>query len=392
MKQNRIYESRIIFLVIPVMLFVLVIITGCDLFKGNKNETYKVGALFAITGPASWLGEPEKNTVEMIEKEINAQGGINGHPLKIIVKDTAGEKSKTIMAVNKLILKDEVLAIVGPSRSGSTMAIIPIVEKHRVPMVSCAAAEKIINPVSKWVFKTPQNDSDAVKRIYEKTREMGITSIAIISDTTAFGKSGKEQLEKFAPEMGITIVANEIYNPEDTDMTAQLLKIKTSNAQAIVNWSIVPAQTLVIRKKAQLGITLPLFQSHGFGNVKYARVAGESADGVIFPGSRLLAVDTLPENHPQKKVLTEYKKAYEEKFRSEVSTFGGHAYDALHLIIEALRKVGPDNDKIRTYIENKKNFIGTGGVFNFSPEDHVGLKKDAFEMLTVNDGYFTVLK
>lgn len=351
-------------------------------------EPYKIGAVFAITGPAAWLGEPERNTVKMIEEQINAQGGINGRQIEIIIEDTVGEEAKAVMAVQKLISKDNVLAIVGPTRSGTTMAVIPIVEKAQVPLISCAAAEAIVNPVRKWVFKTPQKDSDAAIRIFEKMKEMNISKIAIITSTEGFGMEGRKQLTQIAPKMGITIVADETYGPKDTDMTAQLTKIKGTEAQAIVNWSIVPGQATIIKNKKQLGMKMPLFQSHGFGNIKYAATAGDAAEGVLFPAGRLLVVDSLPDSHPQKALLAQYKKDYEAKFNTDVSTFGGHAYDALNMVIGALKAVGPDRAKIRDYIENTKNFVGTGGIFNYSPEDHTGLTKDAFEMIMVKQGKF----
>ncbi len=352
--------------------------------------TYKVGALLSVTGPAAWLGTPERNTVRMIEEEINEAGGINGHLLEVIVEDTVGDATKTVTAAKKLISKDEVLAIVGPSRSGTTMAVIPIVEEAEIPLISCAAAEAIVVPVKRWVFKTPQKDSDAAIRIYEYMKEQGISKIAIITGTTGFGDQGRGQLKKFASEFDITIVVDETYGPEDTDMTAQLTKIKASEAEALVNWSIVAGQVIVAKNMRQLAMEIPLFQSHGFGNVKYAQTAGEAGEGIIFPCGRLLAVDTLAEDHPQKEVLTRYKEEYEAKYNEDVSTFGGHAWDALYLVIEALEEVGPDRGKIRDYIENKKGFVGTGGVFNFSPEDHNGLDKYAFEMLAVKDGKFVV--
>ena len=352
--------------------------------------TYKVGALLSVTGPAAWLGTPERNTVRMIEEEINEAGGINGHPLEVIIEDTVGDATKTVTAAKKLISKDEVLAIVGPSRSGTTMAVIPIVEEAEIPLISCAAAEAIVVPVKRWVFKTPQKDSDAAIRIYEYMKEQGISKIAIITGTTGFGDQGRRQLKKFASEFDITIVVDETYGPEDTDMTAQLTKIKASEAEALVNWSIVAGQVIVAKNMRQLGMEIPLFQSHGFGNVKYAQTAGEAGEGIIFPCGRLLAVDSLLVGHPQKEVLTRYKEEYEAKYNEDVSTFGGHAWDALYLVIEALEEVGPDRGKIRDYIENKKGFVGTGGVFNFSPEDHNGLDKHAFEMLAVKDGKFVV--
>ncbi len=368
----------------------MLLIQGLAFAATAEKEPYKVGALFAITGGASWLGEPERNTVRMIEEQINMGGGINGHPLEIIIEDTVGDATRAVTAIKKLINKDNVLAIIGPSRSGTTMAIIPIVEEAEVPLISCAAAEAIVIPVKRWVFKTPQKDSDAAIRIYEYMKGKGISKIAIITGTTGFGDQGRQQLKKFAPEFDITIVVDETYGPADTDMTAQLTKVKASEAEALVNWSIVAGQVIVAKNMRQLGMEIPLFQSHGFGNIKYAQTAGEAGEGIVFPSGRLLAVSSLPDSHPQKELLLRYRWEYETKYNEDVSTFGGHAWDALQLVIEALREVGPDRGKIRDYIENKKGFVGTGGVFNFSPEDHNGLDKYAFEMLAVKDRAFVV--
>jgi len=365
----------------------------CMILSGTAlaAEPIKIGAVFAVTGKASWLGEPERNTVKMIEAEVNAAGGINGRLIEVIVEDTAGVEPNTINAVKKLINKDNVVAIIGPSRSGTTMAVKPIVEESAIPLVSCAAAAAIVDPLAKWVFKTPQKDSDAVIRIYEHAKANGVTKIAIITGTTGFGAAGRTQLLKYAPKMGMEIVADETYGPADTNMEAQLTKIKATDAQAIVNWSIVPAQVIVAKNMSQLGINIQLYQSHGFGNVKFAEACGEAGDGIIFPAGRLLVVDTLDDANAQKALLTKYKAGYEAKYKDEVSTFGGHAHDALWLVINAIKAVGTDKDKIRDYIENTKGFVGTGGVFNMSPEDHCGLQKDAFEMITVKDGKFVAL-
>lgn len=375
-------------LFIGMFIFVL---TGTGISQAEKKEPYKVGAIFAITGGASFLGEPERNTARMLEEMINAQGGINGHPLELIIEDTAGDEAKAVNAVKKLIYRDNVLAIIGPSRSGVTMAVIPIVEKEKVPLVSCAAAEAIVSPVKKWVFKTPQKDSDAARKIYEYMVEHGISRVAIITGTTGFGDQGRKRLKGLAPEYGINIVADETYGPADTDMTAQLTRIRGTEAQAIVNWSIVPAQSIVAKNMRQLGMNIPLFQSHGFGNIKYVEAAGEAAEGIIFPAGRLLAVESLPDDHPQKEILAWYKGMYEEKFNEDVSTFGGHAWDALWLVVNALEETGPRREAMRENIEYTKKFVGTGGIFNFSPEDHNGLTKDAFELLTVEEGRFVVL-
>jgi branched-chain amino acid transport system substrate-binding protein len=395
--------------VILVLMAALVVMIGCG---GKEKAPYKIGAVFAITGPASWLGEPEANTAKMIAEEINAAGGINGHPLQLIVEDTAGEEAKTVNAVNRLITVENVAAIIGPSRSGTSLAVVSIVEEKEVPLISCAAAEAIVTDPEtgkerKWTFKTPQKDSHAAIRIFEHMKSKGYTNVALISGTTGFGAQGRTQLQRYAGEMGFTIVADETYGPGDTDMTAQLTNIKGKDAQALVNWSIVAAQSIVPQNMKQLGMTTQLYQSHGFGNVQYAQAAGAAGDGLIFPAGRLLVAEDLPDGHVQKDVLVKYKTDYETKFNDDVSTFGGHAYDAMQLVIKALRESSSEADKkakgdedltqvlrpmVRDAIENTKGFVGTGGVFNFSPDDHTGLTKEAFEMLTVKDMKFALLK
>jgi branched-chain amino acid transport system substrate-binding protein len=371
--------------IIVCCLFVSLIASGAF-----AAEPYRIGAIFAVTGPASWLGEPQRNTVKMLEEQINARGGINGRKIEVIVEDNQGEEARTVLAFKKLVDRNKVAAVIGPSRSGSVMAIKPLAERAKVALISCAAAEAIVKPVNPWVFKTAQNDADAARKIFERARAMGIERMAIMSSTDAFGTAGREQLKTIAPVYGISIVADETYGPKDTDMTAQLTKIKGTKAQAIINWSIVPAQTTVLRNRSQLNITIPFFQSHGFGNINYARSAGAAADGVLFPQGRILAVDTVADNHPQKKVIAHYKKDYEELFKTDVSAFGGYAWDALMLVVDAITAVGDDRAKIREHIENRTNFVGVSGVFNFSPDNHVGLGQESFEMLTVKDANFIV--
>lgn len=371
---------------------VLFLLSAVSVYAAQKKP-YKVGCVFAITGGASWLGGPERNTAEMIAKQINEAGGINGHKLELYIEDTQGDNTRAVNAVKKLIKKDHVCAIIGPSRSGTSMAVIPIVQQAKIPMVSCAAAESIISPVSerKWVFKTAQNDSDAVRRIYEDMNKKGISKVGIITGTTGFGAAGREQLKSLADKYNIKIVADETYNPTDTDMTAQLIRIKNAGAQAVINWSIVPAQSIVPKNMHELKMTIPLYQSHGFGNIKYVEAAGAAANGIIFPGGRLLAADTVPADNPQKDVLMKYKKEYEETYKEPASTFGGHAYDALSVVVKALKKVGNKPAKIRKAIENT-NYVGITGVFHFTKTNHSGMDKNAFDMLTVKDGKFVVLK
>ncbi|MCK5154492.1 MAG: ABC transporter substrate-binding protein [Spirochaetales bacterium] len=363
-------------------------------FAGGKSEegTIKIGAIFAVTGGASFLGAPEAKTAEMVVEEINANGGVNGMQIELIIKDSAANPEKAISFAKQLIEEDQVVAIIGPSTSGETMQIKDLCESYKVPLVSAGAAEAIVNPVAGYVFKTPQKDSYVAKWIFSTMQTMGIKRIGVVAANTGFGNAGKGQLEKYASDFGIEIAIAETYDKAATDLTALLTKLKAQNIEAVVNWSIVPAQSIVPKNMKQLGMDVPLFQSHGFGNIKYVEAAGEAAEGIIFPAGRLLVAEKLPEGHPQKENLVAYKTAYEAKYGEDVSTFGGHAYDAIMLVIEAVKSAGSlDRTDIRDALEAISGFPGTGGIFSFSATDHNGLGMDSLEMLTVKNGQFDFL-
>ncbi len=358
-----------------------------------KAETIKIGAILAVTGPASFLGGPEARTLEMLVEEVNAKGGIDGNKVELIIKDSGASPEKAISFAKQLIEEEKVFAIIGPSTSGETMKIKNIAEEGKTILLSCAAAQVIVNPVAKYVFKTPQKDSDAVRKIYGAMKDKGISKIAVLAGNTGFGKAGKGQLTEIAPEYGIEIVEAEVYDSKATDLSAVVSKLMANKAiEAVVNWSIVPAQGILAKNMRQAGWEVPLYQSHGFGNIKYVKAGGAAAEGIIFPAGRLLAPELLEDGHPQKALLIEYTKAYESKYNEPVSTFGGHAYDAFKILSAAISKAGPDPEKARDAIENLKNFPGTGGIFSFSPEDHNGLDIDAFAMWTVKDGQFVPYK
>jgi branched-chain amino acid transport system substrate-binding protein len=355
------------------------------------SEPVKIGALLSVTGPASFLGAPEARTLEMLVEEANAKGGVAGRKIELLVKDTGGSPEKALSFAKQLIDEERVFAIIGPSTSGETMAVKPVAEESGTLLLSCAAAEAIVNPLARWVFKTPQKDSHAIVRIFQQMKKMGVSRIGVLSSNTGFGKAGKDQIAKIAPEHGITILVDEVYDKAATDLTAEVTKLKAAGVQAVLNWSIEPAQSIVIKNVRQIGLAVPIFQSHGFGNIQYVKAAGAAAEGVIFPAGRILVAEKLSEKHPQKSVLLAYQKAYESRYKEDVSTFGGHAWDAFHLLANAMRTAGADRAKVRDALEATSGFVGTAGVFNLSSTDHNGLGLDAFEMLVVKGGEFAVL-
>lgn len=354
------------------------------------GEPYVIGAMFAITGDASSLGIPERNTAQMLEKMINGSGGIDGRPLKIVIEDTKGENTEALNSAKRLIERDNVLAIVGPSRTGTTLAVVDYMEKAEVPLVSCAAGVPIVEPVKKWTFKTPQTDRMAVEKIVEYLKAKNFTRVASLSDNTGFGKSGLREIQKLMPEAAIKVVAIEEYGPKDTSMETQLTKIRGTKAQAVVCWGTPPGPAIVAKNMRQLAMDIPLICSHGVANETFIKIAGDSANGVVLPAGRLIVVDQIPADHPQASVLEEYAQRYHSEFGKPADTFGGHAWDAIQLVADALRAVGADRAAVRDRIENTQGFVGTGGVFNFSPEEHNGLTKDAFVMVQIVDGKWRI--
>jgi len=357
--------------------------------EAQAAEPYKIGAVFSITGPASFLGEPEKKTAEMIMEEVNKKGGINGHPVELVVYDDESDATKCNLAVKKLIKKDEVPVIIGPSTSGNSMAVVGVAEEAKIPLISCAASHKIVTPIESrnWIFKVAGSDSHVVEKLFDYMKKKSIEKIAVMSPSDGFGASGREEILRLAPLSGMTVVADERYGPQDTDLTAQLTKIRSAQPQAIINWSTGPTQILAVKNWRDLGMdSIPLYQSHGFGSRKNIQLAGPASEGVLLALARVNVGPLLPENDAQKKVIMEYTKAYEERFKEPISSFGGHAWDSMQLALAALQSVGPNAAKIRDFIENTRGFIGQHGIFNLSAQDHNGLSKDDLVMVVVKNG------
>ena len=385
-------KVRRIQLLTMLLLAVALAWSGCAK-KEEPKAPYKIGGIFAITGRASFLGEPERNSMELLAEQINAQGGVNGHPIELIIYDTEGDATKALLNANKLIEKDNVLAIVGPSLSGTTLAVVPIAEKAQVPLISCAASVKITTPVRKWVFKTPQTDVMAVTKVYEYMQGQGIQKIAILTIGNAFGSSGRQQLLQQASDYGYKIVADERFGPKDTDMTPQLTKIRSLNPRAIICWGTNPGPAVIAKNMRQLGIEIPLYQSHGVASKKFIELAGEAANGIMLPTGKILVAGALPDTDPQKPTLLKYIADYEEKYKIAVSGFGGYSWDGLEILAQALEKAGADRAKIRDEVEKITGHVGMSGIFRFSPQDHNGLnKEEAFVMVKIVNGDLQVIQ
>ena len=358
------------------------------------QEPIKIGSFLSVTGGAAFLGDPEQKTLELYVERLNAAGGVLGRKLQLIAYDSAGDAEKARTFAKRLIEQDKVDVIVGGSTTGETMAVVPLVEAAQIPFISLAGAVVIIEPVKKWEFKTPHTDRMACEKVFVDLQSRKLSKIALISGAGGFDKSMRAECLKVAAKYGIEVVADETYGAGDTDMTAQLTKIKnTAGVQAVLNPGFGQGPAIVTKNYRQIGITVPLYQSHGVASKEFIKLAGAAAEGVRLPAAALLVADDLPASDPQRSVVVNYKKEYESRFKSEVSTFGGHAYDGLMLAIEAMKKAGgTDKAKVRDALEGIRGYMGTAGVVNMSANDHMGLDLTAFRMLEVKGGNWTQVK
>ncbi len=349
-------------------------------------DAYKIGGLFSVTGRGSFLGDPEKKSMEMAIEAINQAGGIDGKLLETVIYDTEGDPQKAVSGISRLINKDEVIAIIGPSNTPPSLAVKSFAERAGVPLISCAAGITITQPVTPWTFKTAQSDAQAVSAVYAHMKGRNIKTIGILTVADSFGESGKQQLLSQAPNFGIKVVCEESFGAKDTDMTAQLTKIRKEKPEAIVCWGTNPGPAVVAKNAQQLGIDIPLYQSHGVASPNFIKLAGDASEGIYLPTGKILVAGLLPETDSQKPVLQKYIQEYESRYQQPVSGFGGYAFDAVQLLAKALKGADGDRNKIRQALENITGHVGISGVFNMSETEHNGLSPEAFVMVRIQNG------
>jgi branched-chain amino acid transport system substrate-binding protein len=359
---------------------------------GHAQEPIRIGSFLAVTGPAAFLGDPEKKTLELYVERINAEGGVLGRPLGLVVYDTGMEAKNAVTFAKRLIENDQVDAIIGGTTTGETMAVVGLVEEAELPFISLAGASVVVEPVKKWVFKTPHTDAMAIGKVYEDLKKEGRTTLGLIAGSGGFDQSCVANAEALAPEHGIEIKASETYGAGDTDVTPQLTRIKGAGVEAVLFCGFGAPSTIVTRNYAQLGIEAPLYHNHGSCSKQFIDGAGEAAEGVRMPCAALLVADQLPADDPQKAVATAYAETYQAATGEPVSTFGGHAYDALLLLVDAIERAGTTEPAaVRDALETTENLVGVDGIFTMSPEDHMGLGLESFKMLEVADGDWRLL-
>ena len=344
----------------------------------------KIGVVLDITGAGASLGVPERQTIEMLADQVNAAGGVNGRKVKLYIEDNQSTEDGAAKATTKLLTTEKVDILLGASRTGPSLAMRPIAEKAEKPMVSLAANAKIVDG-SKWVFKTAQNDKVVLEKMVDDMKAKGITQVAVARDASGFGEGIPEMLAEVGKAAGITVVKVEKFAPDATDFTSQMTNLRASNPQAVLIWGIPPAAGLAQKAYKQLGLNVPVYQSHGIGNQAFLDTAGDTADGLRAPLGRMLVASQLKDDDPQKPVVTKFIADFKAKYNANPSTFAGHAYDGFMIAVESLKKAGTDPNKLRDAIEATSKWPGISGVFTMTPTDHSGLTKDALMIVTVDN-------
>lgn len=353
-----------------------------------QKEPYRIGVVVSLTGTYAGLGIPEKQAMEMERDRINAEGGVNGHPIELIFEDDATDPAKAAAAATKLIEQDGVLAIIGATGTAQTMAMRSEIQRAGVPQVSMAGGSVITAQFDPLVFQTPWPNRIVVPYVLKALARKGLTRIAVISDSGGYGKDGHDIIVKEAPGAGISIVADETFNPGDTDMSSQLTKIRAANPDAVLMWNAGKEAALVAKGMKQLGMTQPLFGGPGNGRKEFIDGAGDAAEGFRFAAGKILVPSAYGTDSEAYRVATEFIDSYTAKWGKAPDIFAGHAYDAFLIVVDALKRVDGDvtPEKIRDAIEQTKGLVGVGGTFTYSPTDHNGLTESELVLYRIENG------
>lgn len=357
----------------------------------ESREPVKIGAILSLTGSYAALGAPEKNAIEMEVARINAAGGIDGREIRVIIEDDATDPKQAVAAATKLIDKDEVVAIIGATGTGSTMAIRTDAGRAGVPIISMAGGSVITADFDPNTFQTPWPNRLVVAFTLDHLKKAGITKVALLSSSDGYGSDGRQVvLDAVEAGAGIRIVADESFNPGDADMTTQLTKIKAQAPEVIWLWNAGKEAAIVAKNLRQIDPSgaIALVGAPGNARTEFATGAGAAAEGFRFAAGKVLIPDTYGEGSAAHTLATDFIERYTAAYAVAPDIFAGHAYDALAITVDALTRAGADADgpALRTAIEQTNGLVGIGGTFTYGPKDHNGLTSADLVMYEIENG------
>lgn len=360
-----------------------------------QDEPIRIGAVLSVTGPVGFIGDPQQKTLELHVKRLNDKGGVLGRKIALTVYDDQSDPNNANTFAKRLVESDKVDILLGGTVSPPALAMVPYSERAGVPFISTGGSLMLVDPVKKWVFKTPHSDRMVAERILQDMKERGITRIALLSETSGFGQSGKKEVNAAASKFGITVVGEESYGPKDTDVTPQFTRLRNlQDTQAMLIFcGAGTGPAMAVKNYAQMGMKLPVYMPHAAVNQEFIKLGGLAAEGVRMPTTGFVVPDALPDSDPQKKPSLDYYRTYKEAYKTDASPFGGNVADALAIAVDAIQRAGStDRAKVRDAIESTKGLVGLNGIFTMSAADHNGLKTDSLRIIEVRNGRFELVK
>lgn len=363
-----------------------------------QADVLRIAAVVSSTGPSSALGLSEANTLELLQRSLEERSGAR---VDIQVYDDASEVAKAVELVNGILAEGNVDAIICCTRSEAALAVVAPAEAARMPLVSLAAAAPITHPVQfrRWVFSTAPADSLILGGVVADMAARGISDISFLGLSDAFGESGLMELQLLLPGSGITLDKVARYTASDSSYSAPVLAAMLSRPQAVLVWGIVDDSARMVRELRDRGFGGDIYVSHGVGNDRFISEAGSAAEGVRLVVGPLLVADDLAANAPNRDADLAYREAYTAAYPGEtVTTFGGHAHDAVMALVNAYDYASANTSgfaslegadrrlALRDAMEAMGPFVGVGGVFDFTGTDHNGLDSRSYVVAEIQGG------
>jgi branched-chain amino acid transport system substrate-binding protein len=384
--------KRRILIVGFLLLLCLVATYQTPLAEAAGKEPYEIGAVLPLTGYTSWLGVLADEGTKLKVEMINKAGGVNGHPLKLITYDSQSKPEEANRVAQRLITRDKVVAIIGDGSVPIAAPVFALGNQKKVPVFfACGYA---IDPQKEpFSFNQAHPTEFAAARPFKYFKEKGMTKVAFLMAVGSLGELGSKIGNKVATEYGLTVVGEEKFETQATDVTPQLTKLRGLKPDVIYSFSTGEPAAMVARNMAQLNMNIPLLVSHGNASPGFLKMVADLPTTVIVPSGKITVVDQTPDTDPAKKVLQAFNKQYMERFKVPATYFAGQSADAVALIAEALRIAGSaDPVKVRDALEGIKNFVGNNGVFNMSPKDHQGTRLEDMVNVTIKNGKWELLQ
>lgn len=383
---NRMFKK---FGVFSLVLSLLLVFSACSskstssTNKGGESKTgsgdvIKIGAIFAETGPAATLGKTQSNLVQLLQKQLDEQGPVNGKKIQIVMQDYETDDTKAVVAADKLI-SEGVVAVVGATQASTSMAIAPKITAAGLPLMTVAP----VAPETKGIEQMAPSNLTSSNMIIKFLKDKHISKVAWINARDGYGVDGLPSFEKVAKKNNIEIVAHEEFDATATDMTVQLTNIRKKDPQAVIVWSRTPGAGIVARNFESLGFDVPMIQSNAAANKGFLDQVKDNNKNIYVIGSKISVVDQLPDG-AQKDRLKTFRDDYRKMFNSDPDNFTGHAADGFNLLIKAIKAGNTTPEKIQKYLNSVNEYAGYSGTFHFK-SNNVGPNEDGFSLLGIEN-------